>query len=238
MNPAVDADEVPPFWYCPRCVDRELSDVSLQSPTTVLSNSLLDASQLEPFVSSVRATHNQTSGVENDLSDAASSAQQSISITKHSVPLPEKQDLTTEAAPPASLTNLLQARIPAKHPRPDSSPAPRKKSKYSNFSSDVDKALMTIQKELEKAATLDKSSSSLQSRIQDLEQQLKLKDGQIQLAMREMELARGYAGENDVLQKELEEERKRCRVWRREAEGTSEQLSDLEGRIRQAGYEF
>jgi hypothetical protein len=79
---------------------------------------------------------------------------------------------------------------------------PRKKSKYSAFSVDVDKALTIIHKELEKASQLGRSEGSLQDKIQALEQQLKLKDGQIQLGIKELEFAKRKHGESSLLEAE------------------------------------
>jgi hypothetical protein len=79
---------------------------------------------------------------------------------------------------------------------------PRKKSKYSAFSADVDKALTVIHKELEKATHMGRAEGGLQDKIQALEQQLKLKDGQIQLGIKELEFAKRQRGESSLLEAE------------------------------------
>jgi hypothetical protein len=79
---------------------------------------------------------------------------------------------------------------------------PRKKSKYSAFSAEVDKALAVIHKELEKAAHMGRAEGGFQDTIQALEQQLKLKDGQIQLGIKELEFAKRQRGESNLLEAE------------------------------------
>ena len=66
----------------------------------------------------------------------------------------------------------------------------------------MDKALTVIHKELEKAAHTGRAEGGLQDKIQALEQQLKLKDGQIQLGIKELEFAKRQQGESSLLEAE------------------------------------
>jgi hypothetical protein len=63
-------------------------------------------------------------------------------------------------------------------------------------------ALTVIHKELEKAAQLGRLEGGLQDKILALEQQLKLKDGQIHLGIKELEFAKKKHGESNLLEAE------------------------------------
>lgn len=116
--------------------------------------------------------------------------------------MPER-NLQAQVPPPATESHS-ESRVPHKgnnRQRRSYSPS-RKKSKYSTFSVDVDKALAVIHKELEKAAHTGKAEDGFQDKIQALEQQLKLKDGQIQLGIKELEFAKRQRGETSLLEAE------------------------------------
>lgn len=63
---------------------------------------------------------------------------------------------------------------------------PRKRSRYSALSSEVDKALSVMYAELETASASCKVEQDLQSKVQTLEQKLKVQDGQLLITRREL----------------------------------------------------
>jgi hypothetical protein len=103
----------------------------------------------------------------------------------HEPPSPEKS--RPKPQEPFELSKPAGHKKPG---RPRYSSPPRKKSKYSAFSKEVDKALSVIYGELETAAGYGKSEGNLESQVQALEQQLKMQEQQMLLTSRELEFAR------------------------------------------------
>lgn len=190
MTPNLDSSQVPSFWFCPHCVDREL-----HIPDSLIRT--LNSAPTYPSPISLVQSPEKASGP----SDFVASIQES-SLGR----LP-----THDEAPPIILTrplDTISSIKPATKSRPhptdatlDSRPSKsgrarksfspvRKKSKYSTFSAEVDKALSVLYSELETAAQYGKSEDNLQKQVQDLEQTLRLQEGQMKLSSRELELLR------------------------------------------------
>jgi hypothetical protein len=203
MSPTLPPSEVPGFWFCPHCVDRELH-IPPNSPTT---HYFTPVSPAPPFPSP------------NSPISSRTTARSSLSQTlKRPVAIPDVEEqvesgqiqvspgTTSKVQAPSQLaethsTKTLHQKGTTGRQRRSYSP-PRKKSKYSAFSADVDKALTVIHKELEKAAHMGRAEGGLQDKIQALEQQLKLKDGQIQLGIKGLEFAKRQRGESSLLEAE------------------------------------
>ena len=190
MTPSLDPDIVPNFWFCPHCVDKELH----------IPPSLPDIDELSPI--STRDQHNSHSGdtpKTNSVTETTVTGQSPAisqvteqsytpimntgqsSIPKNQV-LREQQPTTQHK--PGPRDQAPQRKGKAATAKKSSSP-PRKKSKYSSFSANVDKALSVIYSELETAAQNGRSEDGLQEKIKALEQQLKVQEGEIQLARNE-----------------------------------------------------
>jgi len=211
MSPSLEAMDVPGFWFCPHCVERELH-IPLDSPTTHYFTPVSPApgfpspSSLASSNTLVNSTSNSTLHPSNNISHkrAADPSNEGDQVGKGRPPVISDQNNRTHAS-----SQMVQSRsaktVPAEsgagHPRRSYSP-PRKKSKYSSFSVDVDKALTVIHRELEKAAQIGRSEGGLQDKIHELEQQLKLKDGQIQLGIKELEFAKRKHGESSLFEAE------------------------------------
>jgi hypothetical protein len=151
-----------------------------------------------PSPYSPNGAQNQHSQKSNSITQTLSPSEQSqASLSHRPVENPTAQKSTNSQpptvvptqAPRNEATNSRSLKGNTNRSKRSYSP-PRKKSKYSAFSAEVDKALAVIQKELEVAAQIGKSEDSLRDAIEGLEQQLKLKDSQIQLTSRELELAK------------------------------------------------
>lgn len=233
MSPTLPAGEVPGFWFCPHCVDRELH-IPPNSPTV---RYFTPVSQAPPLLSPPSPVSSKTMA-----STAPTSESIPVNALKRSLAIPSTgehvrsqaqadPDGNPEAPPPSKRLEKISHKSNNNRQRHSYSP-PHKKSKYSAFSSDVDKALNVIHKELEKAARTGRAEGGLQDRIQALEQQLKLKDGQIQLGIKELEFAKRQRGESSLLDAEnrrLKEENARLvgLVEKKEAE-----LRDWRARLR------
>lgn len=204
MSPTLDVDDVPSFWFCPHCVDRDLH-IPPDVPTT-----FTHVSQTQP--SAVYPSPNLSTS-----DQAATTPKPSKSIPPHSKRKPEGQmiDIAGSKQTIHTIARSLIAKPTASEPKSDSTKAPpgrqrrsysppKKRSKYSAFSSEVDKALAVIHKELETAASNGRSEGSLRERIHTLEQEVRLKDGQILLMTRELETVRNN-GERETLKNENEE---------------------------------
>ncbi|KAH8745631.1 hypothetical protein BGZ57DRAFT_960347 [Hyaloscypha finlandica] len=203
MSPSLPPNEVPGFWFCPHCVDRELhippSSPRLHyfTPVSPQRSSLAAGTPKTPGISATSST------VSSLKRPAATSNTEEPAISGQSQAIPE-QNFQSQAPPQPAGTHSSK---PLSHKGNNSrqrrsySP-PRKKSKYSTFSAEVDKALTVIHRELEKAAHMGRAEGGLQDKIQALEQQLKLKDGQIQLGIKELEFAKRQRGESSLLEAE------------------------------------
>jgi hypothetical protein len=116
-----------------------------------------------------------------------------------------------------------------------SSPA-RKKSKYSAFSVEVDKALTVLYSELETAAQCGKAEGHLESKVLDLEQKLKLQDGQLMLSNRELDFARSHLtkeqAKSGVLKKENVELRDEVAKLREMVQQKDGELRDWRTKLR------
>jgi hypothetical protein len=129
----------------------------------------------------------------------------------HEPPSPEKS--RPKPQEPFELSKPAGHKKPG---RPRYSSPPRKKSKYSAFSKEVDKALSVIYGELETAAGYGKSEGNLESQVQALEQQLKMQEQQLkmqeqQLKMQEQQMLL-TSRELEFARKELAKDREESAV--------------------------
>lgn len=108
---------------------------------------------------------------------------------------------------------------------------PRKRSKYSSFSSSVDKALAVIHKELEKAAEVGKTEDGLQHQIETLEQQLKLKDGQVLLLEKELSMVKQTNGDSFTLRQTNTELRMQIEAMRQSLQDKDQELNNWRTRL-------
>lgn len=170
MLPGLDALEVPNFWFCPHCVERNLHIPPVTSDT-ISSNTLSPPT---------------TTGVETVgslIPDAVDQIKinQSLAPTLVAKRRPRPSDADFTQTQPARGKSKTTER---------SFGTPRKKSKYSAFSSEVDKALSVLHAELETAAEIGKSEDSLRNKIEALEQHVKMQDGQLKIRDREFTFVR------------------------------------------------
>ena len=213
MSPNLEPDEVPGFWFCPHCVEKELH-IPPGSPTTHYFTPVSPAgpfftpsshgsfrTQANSTVPQTPNPVNNSKRVPEDLSTLGEQAKRTRSRissdqnTKTHAPAPTTETRSTTAVPPKGI---------ATRPRKSYSP-PRKKSKYSAFSVEVDKALTIIHKELERSARAGREEQGLQDQIQELEQQLKLKDGQILLGIKELEFLKRKHEETSAFEVEIKQ---------------------------------
>ena len=195
MTPAPDSDDLPTFWFCPHCVDNEFHIPPVPSPTTYFTPV---SPPLPGPISQVNATK-LTQPIENEgrpdptpLLNAHQSAHGNTERSKEDAGNGRPEKSTTKQQSTSarfSALDNLQSQGKSRRTKNSYSP-PRKKSKYSAFSSEVDKALSVIQRELEKAAQVGRSEGNLEDKIKDLEQRLRIQDGQMLLTTRELELAK------------------------------------------------
>jgi PHD-finger len=203
MSPSMPPSEVPGFWFCPHCVDRELH-IPPSSPRshyfTPVSPQRSSIPARTPKTPGISATSFVVSSIKRP---AATSNVEETGRNSQSQDIPDRSFRSQAPPQPTSIqpTKILAQKGNSGWQRRSYSP-PRKKSKYSAFSVDVDKALAVIHKELEKAARMGRAEGNLQDKIQALEQQLKLKDGQIQLGIKELEFAKKQRGESSLLEAE------------------------------------
>ena len=189
MTPSLDATTVPTYWFCPHCVERDFHIPPVDAQTNDLSrtsthvkNGTLGESQQE-FSESIN--HSQVNNLvngghpenKNQCEDLRVKLYPTISSSQK---LPEQRGMPVKT--PSQLIGSKRAAI---GPTKVSLSPPRKKSKYSIFSSEVDKALSVIHSQLETAATCASAEDGLRSKIKDLEQQLKVQEGQMQLLRNE-----------------------------------------------------
>ncbi|KAK0114702.1 hypothetical protein ONS95_014187 [Cadophora gregata] len=218
MTPSLDPGDVPDFWFCPHCVARELH-LPQPPPTTSFSS----PPPLTPSTTPSDVSHSRNSSSAHAAPPQSSVSENTRRSSNRDIPVlgtlsavvsqpqlvPEKVAAPLIALPQVSTAassapKTATAKGNVGRPRRSYSP-PRKKSKYSAFSSEVDKALAVIHKELEASAHVGKAESDLRDRIQMLEQELRLKDGQIALARQELELAKRHGGDSAGLKTENEQ---------------------------------
>ena len=198
MTPSLDPNEVPTFWFCPHCVEGEfhIPPPEEHSFASLPSSLLMDTSSRTPSTNPDPPT--------NTLHMAKAGVYGLEKIQERSNVYPQRKkgplSVTQQPTPPSNEPTVL----PKSRPRPDDKPhtstrkvgrprrtsPPRKKSKYSAFSKEVDKALTVIYSELETAAGYGRSEGGLESKVQALEQQLRMQEGQMLLTARESEFAR------------------------------------------------
>ncbi len=208
MTPTLQADDVPTFWFCPHCVDRDLHiPPELPEPGGGELN--------------VRVYPSPTS-TETTKESALTMVSNSIARSNES---PINQDGSSKAQPQITTAASSKMKTAASRSKRTYSP-PRKRSKYSSLSSEVDKALAVIQKELETAANVGRTEDKLREKVKSLEQQLKLKDGQIKLTERELGIARRKPSQSDALKAELAEIKQQNAALKVEVEKKDAELQD------------
>ncbi|KAL2063954.1 hypothetical protein VTL71DRAFT_4448 [Oculimacula yallundae] len=233
MSPTVSPSEVPDFWFCPHCVDRELH---IPHP--------LPTNDFNPSPPELSRNARQT-GIPSETSYHKHSP-----LSKGNAHTPEpiaaessRNRPNSELVPPATTAVSLSDKAGQKLPKPTAAKGntarprrsyspPRKKSKYSAFSSEVDKALTVIHKELEASAKVGKTEAELRAKIRMLEQELRLKDGQITLAGRELEIAKRNGGDSAGLRIENEELKMQVSRLERLVESKDSELRDWRDRLK------
>jgi len=217
MKPGLDPTNVPTFWFCPHCVEKEFN-IPTTSPDT-MSIMPTPPSNSTPEASSTRiiAELTETSSKKPNLS------------TDHTPASAAK------SRPRPSDAEYRPARGKANTTKKSSSP-PRKKSKYSAFSVQVDKALSVIYAELETAAEIGKSEGNLQNKVQLLEQRLKIQDGQLKIRDREFVFVRDQLVKSrvvpDRLQTENEELKKEVIRLQEMVQSKDAELKDWRAKLR------
>lgn len=201
MSPSLEDDQVPTFWFCPHCVNnnfhipvdgmvdstpttRTAEDPPLQStstsggPTTAIPGAdqyptpQTPGSQLLPI-----PVANQLNG--DNVTDINVQSGNDIA-RQHETPGQREKPIT-----------MPEAVQPTKRSRPKRGQSPpKKKSKYSVFSAEVDKALAVIHSELELAAEGSRSEHHLNRKVESLEQQLRLQSGQMALLRQELDMTK------------------------------------------------
>ncbi|CZT00275.1 hypothetical protein WAI453_012663 [Rhynchosporium graminicola] len=244
MSPTISPSEVPDFWFCPHCVDREL-----HIPQPVSTIEFDPAPVLTPSGSFSDATQTRNSSLAQSAPPRpenyeCTSIVNFDALAPDSVPVKSSQSYpsTEILAPPAipsirgkeseqKLSIATTAKVNTRRARRSYSP-PRKKSKYSSFSSDVDKALTVIYKELESSAKVGKAEAELRDKIRILEQEVKLKDGQITLGARELEISKRSGGDLAALRIENEELKLKVRKLDELVESKDTELRDWRDRLK------
>jgi len=199
MSPTLGPRDVPDFWFCPHCVDRDWHIPPMPSPSTYFTPiSPPTPRPQSPDVTSNTRLKSRNTEVESQSNSALPATKRHVGPNKGPG---ENKRGRTAADSAKSMGNeqstTVRLSVPESHgysekpqrPKRSSSP-PRKKSKYSAFSSEVDKALSVIHSELEKVGQVGKSEGHLQDKIKDLELRLRVKDNEIVLSSRELALSR------------------------------------------------
>jgi hypothetical protein len=192
MTPSLDPDEVPKFWFCPHCVQRDLHIPPSESETATLQT---PTPAYPTPISPVTVQVKDTGPI---LPFSEELVQQQSKESREHQSSPKSRPRPTDSEAP-------QVKNRPGRPRRSYSP-PRKKSKYSAFSAEVDKALSILYAELETAAKHGKSEGSLQDKVQGLEQTLRLQEGQMKLTYRELELLRKARSEEQEASSRLRTE--------------------------------
>lgn len=231
MSPTLELNDVPSFWFCPHCVDREFHvppELPVGESTATCDTqpagvypspaSITTPPNDDPNTGLAGPTQTQVAGSGRKRENPEG---QMISIAESMAKVNEvSRSVEFKTATNRSEPKVNPAKPSVGRPRRSYSP-PRKRSKYSAFSSEVDKALAVIHKELESAAQKGKSEDSLRERIQTLEQELRLKDGQITLMNQELEVAKknGEAARIKVMNQELKEQNDTLKALLEKKEG-------------------
>lgn len=214
MSPTLAESEVPKFWFCPHCVEHGLHVPNIPNsyftpvsmPGTTKSQTdyfALVSNQAEPSVSSkepaaVSGTVPKTPFTHPSEINSAAHGGTGIS-EEHNDDHPKQSKWWCDEGPRKYAIGDRRVAGPsnpepqtgAKRGRRRRSPSPvKKKSKYSVFSVEVEKALAVIQSELQTAAECGKAESHLRNRLCSLEQELKLQSSQLALTKRELEIAK------------------------------------------------
>ena len=206
MTPSLDINDVPTFWFCPHCVERELH-IPPMSPETNYFTPVSPPAPAYPFPHSPQIEKEKRSAANSHTIIPPPPSISTLESSGHdarragdgrSIELPKETQVGIESTenpkstPKTTSSNNLGThpkRSKSTRPRRSYSP-PRKKSKYSAFSAEVDKALSVLYSELETAAQVGKSEGHLESKIRDLEQRLKLQEQQMLLKDREIDAVR------------------------------------------------
>ena len=221
MTPSLDPGDVPKFWFCPHCVDQELHIPSSPSGLRYVqpnsSNTPAypspDSGVLSPEKRSGVSDHTTSSNpvvlnVETEIPQ-----RQSVTQNNFSAPFNKTSD-SGHATKPGTKSRSRPIESSKFGDAPGGKPGrssrisspPRKKSKYSAFSVEVDKALAVLYAELETAAQFGKAEGHLESKVLDLEQKLKLQDGQLLLSNRELDFARNHLTKEQAISGLLKKE--------------------------------
>jgi archaellum component FlaC len=148
----------------------------------------------DPYPTPRTSSYLPVVGVEDIVTDVSAARKEK----DLAIPPPNKE---TWSKPQQEVTHPPKSK---KHTRPHS-PAPqphrKRKSKYSPYTPEVEKALSVITAELEKNSRTSASTLSLENTIQTLEQRLRMRDQEIVLLKRERD---GLKSEAEGLRKEVE----------------------------------
>lgn len=109
-------------------------------------------------------------------------------------PSTQLQAEKTYPTPPSLATNptsKLNSTSPPFHQKRKTEPLPnpphkKRKSKYSPFTSSIEKALGVITNELESVSQYSKTIDELREKVRNLEQEVKVRDGRLALLEREL----------------------------------------------------
>lgn len=178
MTPSLDPGDVPDFWFCPHCVARELHipqppQTTYFSPPPPLTpaTSPSDVSRTRNSSSAHVAPPHRSVYESTPKSSSRNIPALDSAAVVHLNPLSSPETPLTAATTVTAVKTIDQhapnpgnAKGNTGRPRRSYSP-PRKKSKYSSFSSEVDKALAVIHKELEASAQVGKAESELRDKI-------------------------------------------------------------------------
>ncbi|EPE35993.1 FYVE/PHD zinc finger [Glarea lozoyensis ATCC 20868] len=167
---------IPDIWFCDHCVGYGWSEPPIESPDpypTPRTNSFHPVAGDDRTVADVNTTRKENNP------EILSPEKEARAVPQPEAPHPPK---------------------PKKHSRPHSpgpQPHRKRKSKYSPYTPEIEKALSVITAELEKTSRTSTSTLTLENTIQTLEQRLRMRDQEIVLLKRE----------RDGLRKEVEKEK-------------------------------
>lgn len=247
MTPSLDPNEVPAFWFCPHCVRNELhipstaTEEVLFSPLPyslpVYAAPSVPSANFNPPTATPIVNDTRVPAIDNlkESSEIVQRNDECPSTIQQPTPPAHESSPIKFRARPQEIADLSNRQSQNKLTRSKNGSPPHKKSKYSAFSKEVDKALSVIYSELETAAGYNKSEHNLESKVQALEQQLKMQEGQMLLSSRELEFARSELTkerEESVVMKvddfELREENARLK----------EELQRKEGELKEWGVKL
>jgi hypothetical protein len=245
LSPSLVPEQIPKYYFCPHCVDRNWhvppssEEVNYLTPYSIAAGVLgIPPAVLEPTSRKV----NNATGVDLTLVDGQATIcnADTTSMANYSHEQGHKQasEAMQAVAKAAAKSRQHSSHSPSNpNPSPRAKPRrskrstspPRKKSKYSSFSIEVDKALAVLYSELETAAQHGRSEGNLQTKVQDLEQKLKLQEGQMMLSHREMELMNSKLG---TVQEESGRLRKENARLEAEAKASSEMMQKKDNELK------